>query len=463
VRPQDAVVTRPPDRPPIQPGRGPGRTDPQPGTPIKPPPPVRFTVAVPETDKKTVALGGPVGDVIVAGGGRYLVLHQSQRKKLAVFDVQSGAVAKELPLAEEPCHVAGGANRLVVLYPNAKLIQQFNLTTFEREKSNVLPGSLTSDAIHQVSMGSASAGPLFVYLPKEKRTLALNLDKLETTEIKWSRWGPTNAYGPLTMRTSPDGTWLVGYGGGWAGCEVATFKDGLQVGSNPKIDFWSAAGSFALPSADARFLFTSWAVLDRAMSPAKVPDLKGCFVVPAAEPGYFLALAKQSDPGNEPSGVLDDGAVTVYTEDRKPLFVLGGLDELKTKSAMAWEKRIHYYPRAGLLVSLDSGKDQLVLRRAKLAELLEKSDTDYLVVVSRPPIAKPGAVFSYKLEALSKKGGVKFKRESGPDGLEVPASGQVTWKVPANPAEAETDVLVTVTDGSGQEVFHNFKVEIGPP
>ncbi len=104
-----------------------------------------------------------------------------------------------------------------------------------------------------------------------------------------------------------------------------------------------------------------------------------------------------------------------------------------------------------------------MLRRVNLAEQLEKSDTDYLVVVSRPPTAKPGTAFSYKLEVLSKKGGVKFKLESGPEGLAVSDKGEVTWKVPAKQAESDEDVLVTVSDSSGQEVFHNFKVELGPP
>jgi hypothetical protein len=313
-------------------------------------------------------------------------------------------------------------------------------------------------------MGSASAGPLFAYLPREKRTLALNLDTLETTEVRWTNWGPNTACGPLTLRTSPDGTWLVGHGGGWVGCEVAVFKEGRQVGSHPKIEFWSAQGSFALPSADARFLFTSGGqILNRSFTAARVPGLNGSYIVPAVEPGYFLALANQSNPGTEPSGMLPDGALTVYSEDRKPLFPLRGLDELKAKCDLSWEKRVHYYPRAGLLVSLDAANDQVVLRRVALADELKKSGADYLVVVSRPPAARPGAAFSYKLEVLSKKGGVKFKLESGPPGLTVTPAGEVTWNVPARPDEPEVDVLVTVSDGSGQEVFHNFKVEIAQP
>ena len=202
-------------------------------------------------------------------------------------------------------------------------------------------------------------------------------------------------------------------------------------------------------------------MLDHSLTLTKIPALKGAFLVPALEPGYFLALPNQSDPGQEPSGSVADGSVTVYSEDRKPLFVVGGLEELKIKKALSWEKRIHYYPRAGLLVTLEDGKDRLVLRRIDLAEQLEKSETDYLVIVSRPPQAKPGTDFSYKLRVLSKKGGLKFNLRSGPEGMKISPAGEITWKVPTKLTEP-AEVVLTVSDSSGQELFHEFKLEVTP-
>jgi predicted Zn finger-like uncharacterized protein len=446
----------PPAQPPVakQPPPAPRR--------IKRPPPIAYQVHVPKTDKEQVPLSGPVADVVRGGGGRYLILRLAGKKKLAVFDVQLGKVVKELPVAEEPVQFAAGASRLVVIYPNAKLIQLWSLTTFERERSALLPGTLTSDSIRQVCMGSTSAGPLFAYLPREKRTLALNLDSLETTEVRWTHWAPSNAYGPLDMRASPDGTLLIGWGGGWAGCEVATFSDGLQTGSNPKIEFWSTDGVFALPSADGAFIYTPYGILNRAFNQAKVPELKSASVVPAVEPGYFLSLANTCNPGTPPPHAQADGTAAVYNEDRKQLFFLRGLDELKARVPLAWDKRIHYYPRAGLLLTLGGESDRLVLRRADLTEQLDKSGSDYLVVVSRPPLAKAGTAFSYRLDVRSKKGGAKVKLESGPAGLKVTPEGQVSWDVPAKLDEPEAEVIVTIRDASGQEVFHTFKIDMAP-
>lgn len=431
--------------------------------PIKSPPPAPYQPHLPEAEKAEVPLSGPVADAAVGGGGRYLILRLAGKKKLAVFDVQLGKVAKELPLAEDEVHIAAGANRLAVIFPGAKLIQLWNLTTLERERSALLPGTLTSDTIHQICMGSASAGPLFVYLPKEKRTLAVDLGSLETAEVRWTNWAPTNAYGPLNMRSAPDGTRLIGWGGGWAGCEVAMFSDGEQVGSHAKIEFWAAEGTFALPSADGRFLFTPWGILNRAFVPTKAPELKGAYVVPAVEPGYFLSLAGQSNPGTEARTGQEAGEAAVYTEDRKQLFFLKGLDEIKVRADLPWEKRIYYYPRAGLLVTLGAEKDRLVLRRVSLADQLEKSGADYLVVVSRPPTAKAGALFAYRLEVRSKKGGVKVKLESGPPGLKVTEDGQVSWNVPAKPEQPEADVLVTLSDATGQQAFHTFTIAVAKP
>ncbi len=419
-----------------------------------PPSPV-YTVRTPAA-KEEVLLPGPVADACVGGGGRYLIFRTTGKRALAVFDIQQAKLAKEIPLSEDVAHIASGATRLVIVYPNAKLIQLWNLTTLARERSAQLPAALTADSIHQVCMGSASAGPLFVYLPKEKRTLALDLGTLKTAEVRWTHWAPNNAYGPLNMRVSPDGTLLVGWGGGWAGCEVATFRGGRQVGSNPKIEFWSGGGEFALPTADGRLVLTPWAVLDRAGTAAKEPGLKDAYLVPAVEPGFFLSFEKMGTVGAPPRAGQPPAGVAAYTDDRKRLFALAGLDELTADPALAWEKRVFYYPRSGLLVTLAAGNDRLVLRRMSLAEQLDRSGADYLLVTSHPPaFAVPGKVLAYTPEVRSKKGGVKLRLESGPAGMAVSADGKLTWVVPADFAEPVT-VVLAVSDASGQEVFHTF-------
>ena len=45
----------------------------------------------------------------------------------------------------------------------------------------------------------------------------------------------------------------------------------------------------------------------------------------------------------------------------------------------------------------------------------------------------------------------------GPDGMKVSAAGVVTWNVPATATEEQ--VLITIADASGQEIFHTFKLK----
>jgi S1-C subfamily serine protease len=435
--------------------------------PIQPSPPVAFQPQLPKLAREEVPLPGTVSDVAVGGGGRYLILYLAGQKKLAVFDVKLGRVAKYLPAAEEIIHFAAGANRLAVVYPNAKLIQLWNLESFAKERTAPLPASLTGDDIHQICMGSASAGPLFVYLPREKRTLALELTGLTTTEVRWTHWSPSNAYGPLHMRASPDGTMLLGWAGGWAGMAMALFDGGKQVGVFDKFEF--SLGIFALPSADGRLIFTPWAIVGRDLTPTKVPELQGkAYLVPAHEPGYFLALYSAGNRGlpnspygkKAPANLPPVSDVAFYTDDRKRLVALNEFNELKEGSALYWEQRVHYYPRAGLLVTLakQANGDRLVLRNVDLVDLMNKAGIDYLFVASQVPPAKAGATFTYRLDIRSKKGGVRVKLESGPKGMQVTPEGLVTWAVPAGYGEPEADVLLTINDASGQEMFHNFKI-----
>jgi hypothetical protein len=422
-----------------------------------------FHPHVPEGAREQVPLAGPVDDAAVGGGGRYLILRLAGKKKLAVFDVQEGKVARELPLLEEPAHFAAGAARLVVVYPGAKLIQLWDLATLERERTAHLPPALTADNIHQICMGSATPGPLFVYLPGQKRTLALDLDTLTTKEVGWKHWGPQNAYGPLNMRASADGSLLVGWGGGWAGLGVATFADGKQTGADDRVAF--SGGLFGLPSADGRLVFAPGVIVNRAFSPTQFPG--NAYTVPAVEPGFFLALRSAGGlPAHYALGpvtVPPVGEVAFYTDERQQLFTLKDLDELKGGSNLPWEKRVFYYPTGGLLVSLNAEKDRLILRRIDLAAQLDRSGADYLVVVSRPPPARPGAQFSYRVDVRSKKGGVKVKLESGPPGLGVTPDGVVSWAVPADVEQRQADVVLTIRDASGQEISHSFPIEIMAP
>jgi hypothetical protein len=159
--------------------------------------------------------------------------------------------------------------------------------------------------------------------------------------------------------------------------------------------------------------------------------------------------------------------VTVYLiGDARPLATLKDVElpasnEAWTRNDFTQDKRVLFAPEGKLIAIIPKSNDRLVLHRFDVEEAMDKAGIDYLFVVSRPPSALyKGTQFAYAPQVKSKKGGVKFKLESGPDGMKPTAEGKLTWDVPKDFAEAEVDVILTVGDGSGQEVFHTFKITV---
>ena len=70
------------------------------------------------------------------------------------------------------------------------------------------------------------------------------------------------------------------------------------------------------------------------------------------------------------------------------------------------------------------------------------------------------AELRYDVAVKSKKGGVKVKLESGPAGMKVTPEGRLTWPVPKEFAGTEAEVLLSVSDASGKETFHSFKLSV---
>jgi hypothetical protein len=408
-------------------------------------------------------LPGEVADMALGGGGRLLILHLPSVKQLAIFDVVSRKIVHSIPLPEPAVKFAAGSSHLIVLLPDARLVQVWNLRTFEREKSIAFPPELTGEEIGTVSMGYSSDGPLFLTLPRPKRTLVMDPATLALTDLKWSHFG--DAFGPLHLRAAADGSALAGWGGGWAGLEIALLSHGRVTGARGQ---YQAPVEYALPSYDGRVFYTNLGLYSREFILTPVEELKDAYLVPAREPGFFLAHRTAV------------GRVAFYTADRKRLFELtdegaaipGNQPAARLarpdvapplgNQLLTPDKRYHYYPMAGLLVILPAvGRDRLLLVRVDLGEMLEKSGEDYLFVTSVPPAeVTKGEPFRYPIVVKSKKGGVRYQVEAGPKGLTVAHDGMVRWDVPADFTKSVVDITVGIADASGEESFHSFSLAL---
>jgi hypothetical protein len=97
-----------------------------------------------------------------------------------------------------------------------------------------------------------------------------------------------------------------------------------------------------------------------------------------------------------------------------------------------------------------------VARPLDIRSILDKKGIDYLYVTSTAPLGKVGGLYRYQLQVASRNGGLKYALQSGPSGLKISNTGEVTWKAPAEPADEI--VIVSVKDTTGQETLHTFHV-----
>jgi hypothetical protein len=424
-------------------------------------------------DREERALPSSIDDVCVGRGGRFLFLHLPRERKLAIFDANEAKVVKYLPLAEDKVAFAAGLDLLIVGYPNSNVLQRWSLTTFEKEATVPCP---VQGTIGNVVMGSASSGPLLICLEGGDwggKATFIDPKTFRPLELQWTQ-GQMPATAAELVRASADGTlfgWRCGRGSEGHDMGVVTLNGKHAQGRTQGL-----GASLLLPSPNGRYFYTSEGVLtselQRVFPKLPVPGQPSMVYVPGRQGDLFLQLQPSGGafpfPGdNQP--MKGSVAVMLPGQDR-PLVTLRDIEGVTHENLayggnpankMHHDKRIHLIPDAKLLVTIPNTNDRLILRRFDLDELLAKADVDYLFVVSQPPLGvKLGEKLAYQLVVKSKKGGVKYKLESGPPGMAVSAAGMVSWTVPPDLADNRADVILTVSDSTGQEVFHTFSLVV---
>jgi hypothetical protein len=396
-----------------------------------------------------VKLPAQAVEVASGGNGRFILLNLQAAKQVTVFDLKEGKVVKNLPV-EADAVIAAGRDHLFVVSSEAKTLERWSLATLEKESTDKLPpGGPFGYAV----TGSNSTGPLLL-CPKAGRfepVKPLLLDVGTLRVIPFAE--PPEGAIPQSIRVSSDGqafTWATGRSA--RGAVVATVVDGkAQWKAHPTV-----VNPLA-PSADRRFFYAFDGAYDnqlrRVFPLPNQPKHTGA-IVPAAQGNLFLDV--EPSPAI-PNGLFAPERVNVFFEGRtEPFTTIGGLNK-----PMASPRFIHLAPRYGALVMLNVPGNALAIHPFDLDAALAKSPTDYLLVLpDAPPRPVAGQRFEYAPLVKSKKGGVKFKLDAGPDGMKVAEDGRLTWDAPADAAGKEFAVALTVSDASGQSVPQTFRLVV---
>jgi hypothetical protein len=418
-------------------------------------------------DKAEIKLPGTVDLTCFGCNGRFVLLRIPSQKQIAVLDVCEGKVAKYIPIPEDSALMAAGNEHLFVLNPTANVIQRWDLTTLEKELTVANP---LTGAPRQLLMGHASNGPLFVVGPNKA------LDPKTLKEIDLGKGAGGRGMGdmaghpsyPPAVRISADGRVFAWFSQGTSPSGLSSMVLG---GDEAKCHYAHVTVGAIIPGPDGT-LFTAGGLF--------TPELKALdgananryqywhhAPIPAAHGKLYLSIA----PDELPNGINKKGGPKVTLKlvgENRPLVELGelaGFDIPKNHNqtgarGLQLHDRVFMVPDAKAMAVLHATADKVTIHALDVDALMDKAGIDYLYVTSKPPGAVCGMLFSYKPEVKSRKGGVKLKLDAGPDGMKVAADGTVTWDVPENFADTSVSVILTVSDKTGQEVFHTFTLPV---
>jgi hypothetical protein len=445
------------------------KKEPRPPVVDKPPPipaPDRSKVPIvpPKLEQERIVreLPGPIGDLCLGGAGRFVLCSIPSLRKIALFDVNEAKVVHYFPCADDNSAFAAGMTKLIMAFPGSGVIQRWDLVSRQKELTVNLPAG---QQVKSLVMGSATEGPLLVVGNGRSFLDVRTFKPVAITESK----GAFGGFGGSMFRMSADGTCF----GSW---EPAVSPQGLRIytlqGFTLRSHYKHQSFGHIIPGPDGKFVYTARGIYTAEGQPVgkTTENAQSLYVLPAAQGDFYINLPL----GN---GELYKSGFTVHlTGDERPLVRVpydladfgrgpgaSGVEAFNhwDREPFGNDKRIILIPDARLLLIIPFTNDRIVVKRFDIDEVMDKSGVDYLLVTSRPPaLATPGKQYEYQLVVKAKKGGVKYKIDSGPDGMQVTPKGLVRWQVPTAEPPGEVNVILTVSDSAGQEAFHTFKLRV---
>lgn len=406
-------------------------------------------------------LPGLADDFDVGGGGRFLVLSFPALRKLGVFDVNVARIVRFIPAKGGQIEFTAGRTKLIIALTDERIIQRWNLLTGKKELTTTLPFS----RVGGMAMGSDTDERFLLAgdLPDSREHLYfLSARTLRPEQVSFSGSWVDSA--SAEVRASADG---MVYGEWKQGnSEVGSVVLAANAARGSRLN--EDRDSHALPSPDGRVIHTARNVYTPAFVPLQVPSRGADFVIPATRGNYYLS-AKQEVRRESSEIPIAYVQISLYIRGYadplvhlKPI-CLGPVGSRGRPYGREFprDRAYHLFPEAKLLVIVPPARNRLILKRLDVEEVLSKSGMDYLFVVSSPPPkATRGRLLEYQISTKSKRGGVTYELEGGPEGMKLSERGRLSWYVPTSLEEEAVSVIVLVADRSGQQVYHTFTCDV---
>ena len=344
---------------------------------------------------KTIKLPSALGEMVVGGGGRFILIHFPDLEKIGLLDVSQAKIVKYFSATDDQTLIAASANHLVVIAQDQGVISRYNLTTFERELTRTIS---FNRPIQYVAMGSNSQGPLIMRWTEG--TTALDLANfgcvdLETLEVSkdivwcpnprdWWEKPPTDRFRNLNLiRASSNGKVFTINGIG-----PYEIKDTETSTSNPKasrqvVPFCKPnilSRSDLVPAKNGDYFVTNGQILDSKLKPLKGKANRRDYrvaIIPSISGSYYLRFVRAGlgDAGDYPEGESNPGTSLFYFNNRQPLASIPNLRSptpLGNNSGFNKplpDKKLFFVPELKVVVSaIPTEDDVLIMRRLDIHE-----------------------------------------------------------------------------------------------
>lgn len=405
--------------------------------------------------KQAIPLPEVVDDIDVGGGGRYLALHFKFLHKIGILDVNQLKIVGYVPAHDDDTKYAAGATKLIVVSGDSGVVARWDLATQKRELAQSID---LGGAAGHVVLGSASAGPALVSgvgRGYDGAALLLDLETLRTTPFNSSN--NRRGFGTrANIRVSADGNVLSTWASDVSPSGLQTY---VRVGDSWSGHYEHDSAGYLVPSPDGKRIYTVKGIYTNQLR--RLGGKNSGYSIPALHGPYYLTVS-----GND---MLDKSPEKVSLKmegDERPLAEIPHLDDVFheddrwSRQRLTLDKRLFLIPHADLIIQLASSNDKFTAVHFDIEEAMQESDVDFLFVSSQPPLAlNAGDELQYQIEVKSKAGGVRYSLDAGPEEMQLSPTGLLTWAT-TEKSPAKSNVIITVDDQSGQQVFHTFALAV---
>jgi hypothetical protein len=442
------------------------------------------------TEPLVRSLGARLTDMVVGGGGRYLIFLLKETRQVAIFDVNAADIVKRIDLPSDEVLLAAGAEKLILLYPKEghRLFQRYSLKTMDLEiKGQKQP---LQARILQLAMGCDSDGPILAcWGGSESGAEPTRCSLIDAANFKVLKIEPSSSVRSPAGRTMTEGAFELerpteiqrfqlraSPDGGLFTCWWTTMMpSGIETialnGRAVQLSYLHESAGHLVPAPDAKILYSAYLGRRKPdgqpLEPSARQTRSAEILVPSTSPAYYLGIKAAGVAPNQPGSSTT--ATVRLASHGSELMTIRDLGEMTgslgnegvVADTITMDRRFHFIPQANLLITIPPSNDRLVLRRLDLDQAIASAQKPVLVVTSPSELgARSGQNLAHQVVARSSKGAVRFELTSGPAGLSVTPDGRMNWRVPLDRKAEEYEAIITVSDASGRQLFHTIRIKI---